>query len=64
MIRQFFFIDFELFEFFQYFVDYKMSANYTGVQTDYDTHFQASLTFAAQIPNFILNWLNIFLNLG
>lgn len=48
----------------QYFVDYKMSVNYTGVETNYDTYFQASLTLAAQIPNVILNWANIFLNLG
>ena len=47
-----------------YFVDYKMSVNYTGVVTDYDTNFLAYLGFAAQVPNVFFNWLNIFLNLG
>lgn len=48
----------------QYFIDYKMSANYTGVHTEYVTYYEGSSTLAAQIPNFVLNWLNIFLNLG
>lgn len=48
----------------QYFVDYKMSENYTGQKTEYATYFTASLGMAAQIPNVFLNWLNIFMNLG
>lgn len=47
----------------QYFVDYKMSSNYTGVASNYDTNFLAYLGVAAQIPNVGFGWLNIFLNL-
>lgn len=42
-----------------------MNANYTGNKDDdYDKDFQSYMTLAAQIPNVILNWLNIFFNLG
>lgn len=47
-----------------YFVDYKLSQNYTGVESEYGTHFLAYIGFAAQIPNLLFNWLNIFINLG
>lgn len=49
---------------FQYFIDYKLSFNYTNVKTEYDTNFLAYIGFASQIPNVFFNWLNIFVNLG
>jgi equilibrative nucleoside transporter 1/2/3 len=48
----------------QYFVDYKLSERYTGVNSEYDTFFLSYLGFAAQIPNVVFNWMNIFVNLG
>lgn len=47
-----------------YFVDYKLSKNYTGFESDYVTNFMPYLGFAAQVPNFIFNWLNIFVQIG
>ncbi|XP_055323262.1 equilibrative nucleoside transporter 1 [Sitodiplosis mosellana] len=47
-----------------YFVKYKLNANYTHIEADYDKDFQSYMPLAAQIPNVILNWLNIFFNLG
>lgn len=48
----------------QYFVDYKLSENYTGVASDYATNFMPYLGFASQVPNVIFNWVNIFVQLG
>lgn len=48
----------------QYFVDYKLSQNYTGVESEYGTYFLSYVGFASQIPNLLFNWLNIFMNLG
>ncbi|CAL7938705.1 unnamed protein product [Xylocopa violacea] len=47
-----------------YFVSYKLSKEYTGIQSNYDTNFLAYLTFAAQIPNLLFNWLNVFIQFG
>ncbi|XP_029165286.1 equilibrative nucleoside transporter 1-like isoform X1 [Nylanderia fulva] len=47
-----------------YFVSYKLSKEYTDVDTNYATNFLAYLGFAAQIPNLLFNWLNVFLQLG
>ncbi|XP_066582107.1 NADPH-dependent diflavin oxidoreductase 1-like [Prorops nasuta] len=47
-----------------YFVDYKLSNEYTGIDTNYATNFLAYLGFAAQIPNLLFNWVNIFVQLG
>ena len=47
-----------------YFVHYKLSKTYTGVDTNYGTYFLGYLGFAAQIPNLLFNWLNIFIQLG
>ncbi|XP_029675840.1 equilibrative nucleoside transporter 1 isoform X1 [Formica exsecta] len=47
-----------------YFVNYKLSMEYTGIDTNYATNFLAYLGFAAQIPNLLFNWLNVFLQLG
>lgn len=44
--------------------DYKMGEEYTGIKSDYKANFIAYLGFAAQVPNVVFNWLNIFLNLG
>ena len=49
-----------------YFVDYKLSSNYTGdaEASEYSAMFLQYLGFASQIPNLCFNWLNIFVNLG
>jgi len=49
----------------EYFVDYKLSPNYTGTNNaEYAANFMPYLTFASQIPNVLFNWMNIFVNLG
>ena len=48
----------------QYFVDYKLSTGYTGVESVYGDNFLAYLGFAAQVPNVVFNWLNIFIQIG
>ena len=45
----------------QYFVDYKLAGNATDV-VKYRNYFLSFLGFAAQIPNLILNGLNVFLH--
>lgn len=47
-----------------YFVDYKLSSNYTGVKSEYAANFLPYIGFASQIPNVVFNWMNIFVNLG
>ncbi|KYN34592.1 Equilibrative nucleoside transporter 3 [Trachymyrmex septentrionalis] len=47
-----------------YFVSYKLSKEYTGVDTNYAMNFLAYLSFASQVPNLLFNWLNIFLQFG
>lgn len=47
-----------------YFVDYKLSSNYTGKESPYSANFLPYIGFASQIPNVLFNWLNIFVNLG
>ncbi|XP_034952144.1 equilibrative nucleoside transporter 1 [Chelonus insularis] len=47
-----------------YFANYKFSSNYTGIETSYGANYVSSVSFAAQIPNLIFNWLNIFMTLG
>lgn len=48
-----------------YFVSYKLSANYTGQNnTEYAANFMPYIGFASQIPNVLFNWMNIFVNLG
>ncbi|XP_012283702.1 equilibrative nucleoside transporter 1 isoform X2 [Orussus abietinus] len=47
-----------------YFVNYKLSKMYTGVESHYVTNFLADVGFAAQIPNLLFNWLNVFIQLG
>lgn len=48
----------------QYFVDYKLGTEYTGEESKYGDNFLAYLGFAAQVPNVIFNWLNIFIQIG
>ena len=49
----------------QYFVDYKLGADYTGQGSLwYASDFMNYLGFAAQVPNFFFSWLNIFVQLG
>lgn len=43
---------------------YKLKGNSTGDEKGYDHYYESSLTLSAQIPNVILGWLNIFVNLG
>nr|XP_031834262.1 NADPH-dependent diflavin oxidoreductase 1 isoform X3 [Nomia melanderi] len=47
-----------------YFIDYKLSKDYTGIKTIYATNFLPYVGFASQIPNLFFNWLNIFLQFG
>lgn len=48
-----------------YFVDYKLGADYTGQGSLwYASDFMNYLGFAAQVPNFFFSWLNIFVQLG
>uniref|UniRef100_A0A1B6DIQ1 Equilibrative nucleoside transporter 1 n=1 Tax=Clastoptera arizonana TaxID=38151 RepID=A0A1B6DIQ1_9HEMI len=47
-----------------YFVEYKLSKNYTGVESDYVTNFMPYIEFASQIPNLLFNWINIFVHIG
>lgn len=47
-----------------YFVDYKLSDDYTGVVSEHRGNFIAYLGFASQIPNLLFNWLNIFVQMG
>ena len=53
---------------FQYFVNYKLSENYTSPNTNsvqYAAYFlQYVGFFAAQIPNVAFNCINIFLDIG
>ncbi|XP_059490947.1 equilibrative nucleoside transporter 3 isoform X2 [Neocloeon triangulifer] len=43
----------------EYFVDYKLSEDYTGVKTELAANFLAYVGLTAQIPNVIFNWANI-----
>ena len=49
---------------FQYFVNYKLGEDYT-VSTDvpYSAHFLKYVGFAAQVPNLVFIWINIFLRI-
>lgn len=43
-----------------YFVEYKLSVEYTGIVSEYATNFLPYVGFASQIPNVIINWVNVF----
>ncbi|KAG8035355.1 hypothetical protein G9C98_006801 [Cotesia typhae] len=47
-----------------YFEKYKFSSNYTGANTTYASYYVDSVSFAAQVPNVIFNWINLFVPLG
>lgn len=50
-----------------YFVEYKLGNNTTtvsGGDFKYDSSFLAYITFAAQVPNVLFSWLNLFVQLG
>lgn len=47
-----------------YFEDYKLIDRITGNRTEYAGNFLPYVGFASQIPNVLLNWINIFLPLG
>ncbi|XP_011169324.1 equilibrative nucleoside transporter 1 isoform X1 [Solenopsis invicta] len=47
-----------------YFIEYKLSKEYTGIATNYNTNFLPYLGFAFQVPNLLFNWLNIFIQFG
>ncbi|XP_015118898.1 equilibrative nucleoside transporter 1 [Diachasma alloeum] len=49
-----------------YFQKYKLSANYTGDPniTYYGNMYVGSVSFAAQIPNLLFNWVNVFIPLS
>ncbi|XP_026473506.1 equilibrative nucleoside transporter 1 [Ctenocephalides felis] len=48
----------------EYFVSYKLSEEYTGITSMYVTSFLAYIGFAAQVPNILFNWLNVFVQIG
>ena len=48
----------------KYFTDYKLNPAENSTTTNYSTNFMQYMGFAAQIPNLVFNWLNIFVNLG
>ncbi|XP_071746388.1 equilibrative nucleoside transporter 1 [Lepeophtheirus salmonis] len=50
----------------QYFVTYKLGKDYTNLndESPYAMQFLQYFGYAAQVPNLILNWINIFLNWG
>lgn len=48
----------------QYFADYKLGYEYVGMVTIYSASFLQYLGFAAQVPNVVFNWLNIFVQFG
>ncbi|XP_014241524.1 equilibrative nucleoside transporter 1 isoform X1 [Cimex lectularius] len=47
-----------------YFVEYKLSYEYTGENTTYAGNFLPYVGIAAQGPNLIVNWLNVFIQIG
>jgi equilibrative nucleoside transporter 1/2/3 len=48
----------------QYFEDYKLIDRITGNRTEHAENFLPYVGFASQIPNLLLNWINIILPLG
>ncbi|XP_060666229.1 equilibrative nucleoside transporter 1 [Drosophila nasuta] len=46
-----------------YFEDFKLN-NTIKTETKYSENFMQNMGFAAQIPNVLFNWINIFINLG
>ncbi|XP_047113314.1 equilibrative nucleoside transporter 1 isoform X1 [Schistocerca piceifrons] len=46
-----------------YFVDYKLGKAYLGTESVYASNFLAYVGFAAQVPNLLFNWLNIFITI-
>ncbi|XP_044594180.1 equilibrative nucleoside transporter 1 isoform X2 [Cotesia glomerata] len=47
-----------------YFENYKFSSNYTVINTTYASKYVNSVSFSAQVPNVIFNWINLFMPLG
>jgi len=47
-----------------YFEDYKLTDRITGNRTEYAGNFLPYVGFASQIPNLLLNWINIIIPLG
>lgn len=47
-----------------YFSEYKLGKDYIGEELEYGASFLQYLGFAAQVPNVIFNWLNIFMKMG
>ncbi|KAK0086469.1 hypothetical protein PV325_003128 [Microctonus aethiopoides] len=48
----------------EYFTNYKFSSNYTGSETVYREYYISSITLSSQTPNFLFNWLNVFVTMG
>ncbi|KAK0183240.1 hypothetical protein PV327_001299 [Microctonus hyperodae] len=48
----------------EYFTNYKFSSNYTGAETVYREYYISSITLSSQTPNFLFNWLNVFVTMG
>uniref|UniRef100_A0A1B6FGI1 Equilibrative nucleoside transporter 1 n=1 Tax=Cuerna arida TaxID=1464854 RepID=A0A1B6FGI1_9HEMI len=47
-----------------YFMDYKLSKTYTGIDVVYLMNFMFYLQIASQLPNFLFNWFNVFVRSG
>ncbi|KAK5644411.1 hypothetical protein RI129_005711 [Pyrocoelia pectoralis] len=47
-----------------YFTKYKFGKDYTGQDLVYGTSYLQFVGFAAQVPNLIFNWLNVFIQMG
>jgi len=48
----------------EYFANYKLGKEYTDTPLPYATYFLNYVIFAAQVPNLVFNWINVFLNVG
>ena len=48
----------------EYFVNYKLNATSESADTIYSTYFLNYLGFAAQVPNLLFNWINVFVHMG
>jgi equilibrative nucleoside transporter 1/2/3 len=45
-------------------VNYKLSKDYTYSEIPYSAYFMQFIGIAAQVPNVVFNWVNIFMNVG
>ncbi|XP_018563313.1 equilibrative nucleoside transporter 1-like [Anoplophora glabripennis] len=48
----------------EYFTNYKLSPEYIGFIFPYVPNFMQYLTFSAQVPSVLFNWMNVFVTIG